>query len=113
MHAISRRLGLVLASTAAVCGLSVLAPATASAATASVASVSAEAGPRCRPAHWGRDWRWDDGRRGGHWDHREWNRRAHRWEWKHQWRDNRYCAQRSNGNGHRNGHGNGHGGRDR
>ena len=46
----------------------------------------------CKPAHTGRNWRWDDGRRGGHWDERVWNRRQHRCEWQHQWRDNRYCA---------------------
>ena len=48
--------------------------------------VVVQAGPH-RP-----DWRWDDGRRGGHWDERVWNRRWHRWDWQHQWRDNRYCA---------------------
>jgi hypothetical protein len=102
MHTLPRRLGLFLASTAAVCGISVLVPATASAATTStVSSVSVERPDRCRPAHSGRHWRWDDGRRRGHWDHQEWNRRSHRWEWKHNWRDDHYCAKRQDNDGRR------------
>jgi hypothetical protein len=82
---------LLLASIAAVTGLTVVAPSaaiadpTSAAATATSASTSDP--PRCRPAHWGRDWLWHD----GHWDHWEWNRWSNGGEWKHYWRDDRYC----------------------
>ena len=103
MNVLSRRLGVIVAATAAVfCLAAVPAPA-ASAAPAAVAPAGAAAATVrapwwCKPAHVGRNWLWEEGRRigrwelGGHWDRREWNRRLHRWEWKHQWRETRYCA---------------------
>jgi hypothetical protein len=99
VKALPRKLGLFVAGTAAVCGMTVLAPATASAATPAAAAPAAtafqpQAPQRCRPAHWGRAWRWHETRWGGHWDHKVWNRWRHRAEWKHEWRENRYCAKR-------------------
>ena len=97
MNVLSRRIGSVVATAAVAFGLAtVVAPAASAApavATPTQVSVAAQR-PQwwCRPAHTGRNWRWDDGRRGGHWDKREWNRRTQRWEWRHQWRENRYCA---------------------
>ena len=88
-----RRLGLLAATTGALACLTAV-PATAASAAepASVTAAVPSAPLRCRPAHTGRDWKWDENRRGGHWDHREWNRRTHRLEWRHQFRDNRFCA---------------------
>ena len=86
-----RRLGLLAATTGALACLTAV-PATAAYAEPAVAAVPAGPMLWCRPAHVGRDWRWDDTRRGGHWDHRVWNRRTHRFEWQHQFRDNRFCA---------------------
>jgi hypothetical protein len=86
-----RRLGLLAATTGALACLTAV-PATAAYADPVVTAAVPSAPMRCRPAHDGRDWRWDDTRRGGHWDHRVWNRRAHRFEWQHQFRDNRFCA---------------------
>src|SRR5215218_3053186 len=96
MGVVLRKLGLFVVSTAVVGGATVgLAPAASAAevAAAPVAATVNRPGPGCRPAHWGRDWQWHDGRR-GHWDHREWDRRSHRMEWKHYWRDDRYCDRR-------------------
>jgi hypothetical protein len=86
-----RRLGLLAATTGALACLTAV-PATAAYADPVVTAAVPSAPMRCRPAHDGRDWRWDDTRRGGHWDHRVWNRRTHRVEWQHQFRDNRFCA---------------------
>ena len=99
MTVLSRRIGSVVATAAVAFGLAAVAAPAASAAptvTAPAHVVAAAARPTwwCKPAHIGRDWRWHEGRRGGHWDHREWNRRAQRWEWRHQWRDDRFCAPR-------------------
>jgi hypothetical protein len=102
VNVLSRRIGSVVAAAAVAFGLAaVVAPAASAApavpAVAAPAAVTAAAAwsPRwCKPAHTGRSWRWEEGRRGGHWDHREWNRRTQRWEWRHQWRDDRYCAPR-------------------
>ena len=102
MNVLSRRIGSVVATAAVAFGLAAVAAPAASAAsaaptvTAPAQVVAAAARPTwwCKPAHIGRDWRWHEGRRGGHWDHREWNRRAQRWEWRHQWRDDRFCAPR-------------------
>jgi hypothetical protein len=88
-------LGLLGAAAGAViCLVAVPGPAASAAPAAAVpvANVSALWHRWCKPVHTGRSWRWDDTRRGGHWDHREWNRRSQRWEWTHDWRDNRYCA---------------------
>ena len=98
MNALSKRIGVMVASAAVTFGLAAVAAPAASAETVATASTTvtvATARPSswwCKPAHMGRNWRWDDGRRGGHWDERVWNRRQHRFEWQHQWRDNRYCA---------------------
>ena len=99
MNALSKRIGVLVASAAVAFGVAAVAAPAASAETVATASTTvtvATARPSswwwCKPAHTGRHWRWDDGRRGGHWDERVWNRRQHRWEWQHQWRDNRYCA---------------------
>ena len=98
MNVLSRRIGSVVAAAAVAFGLAAIAAPAASAAPAltapAVTAVVARGPWWCKPAHIGRDWQWDDGRRGGHWDHREWNRRTHRWEWRHQWRDDHYCAPR-------------------
>ena len=98
MNALSKRIGVMVASATVAFGLAAVAAPAASAETVATASTTvtvATARPSswwCKPAHAGRNWRWDDGRRGGHWDERVWNRRQHRFEWQHQWRDNRYCA---------------------
>ena len=101
MNALSKRIGVMVASATVAFGLAAVAAPAASAETVATASTTvtvATARPSswwwwwCKPAHTGRNWRWDDGRRGGHWDERVWDRRQHRWEWKHQWRDDRYCA---------------------
>jgi hypothetical protein len=99
MNVLSKRIGVMVASAAVAFGLAAVAAPAASAETVATASTTvtvATARPSswwwCKPAHTGRNWRWDDGRRGGHWDERVWDRRQHRWEWKHQWRDGRYCA---------------------
>ena len=102
MNVLSRRIGSVVAAAAVAFGLAtVVAPAASAAPAVSAvtapasAAVAAAWSPRwCKPAHTGRSWRWEEGRRGGHWDHREWNRRTQRWEWRHQWRDDRYCEAR-------------------
>ena len=99
MNVLSRRIGSVVAAAAVAFGLAtVVAPAASAAPAVSAvtapASAAAWSSRWCQPAHTGRNWRWDDGRRGGHWDKREWNRRTQRWEWRHQWRDDRYCAPR-------------------
>ena len=86
-----RRLGLLAATTGALACLTAV-PATAAYAEPVVAAAPAAPMLWCKPAHVGRDWRWDDTRRGGHWDHRVWNRRAHRFEWQHQFRDDRFCS---------------------
>ncbi len=98
MNVLSQRIGVMVAAAAVTFGLAAVSAPAASAATVAAAPTSvtvATARPSswwCKPAHTGRNWRWDDGRRGGHWDERVWSRRQHRWEWQHQWRDNRYCA---------------------
>jgi hypothetical protein len=98
MTSVPRKIAMLVVSTAALGGLTVLAAPVASAAPAPAAVTAARPGPHCKPAHVGSRWRWDDNRRGGHWDHREWNRREHRWEWKHDRSDKRFCApQRWNG----------------
>jgi hypothetical protein len=99
VNVLSRRIGSVVAAAAVAVGLAAVAAPAASAAptvTAPAHVTAAAARPTwwCKPAHVGRDWRWHEGRRGGHWDHREWNRRTHRLEWNHQWRDDRYGAAR-------------------
>ena len=99
MNVLSRRIGSVVAAAAVAFGLAAVAAPAASAAPAVTAPAAVGAVALwgqwwCKPAHIGRGWQWDDGRRGGHWDHREWNRRTHRWEWRHQWRDDHYCAPR-------------------
>ena len=98
MQSLPRRLGLLLASTAALSGLSVLGPTAAFAETTAAASSAAstsDSRPRgCKPVHWGRDWRWHETRHGGHWDHWERKHRHRHGEWKHDWRDDRYCEKR-------------------
>lgn len=95
MRNVSRRLALLLASTAAVGGLTVLAAPAASAAPPPPPGAEQRwSPPRCKPVHEGRDWRWDDRRRHGHWDHWVWDRRKHRGEWKHVWWDDRRCQWR-------------------
>ena len=100
MNVLSRRVGSVVAAAAVAFGLATVVAPAASAAPAVTApaqttiAVAHRPSWWCQPAHTGRNWRWDDGRRGGHWDKREWNRRTQRWEWRHQWRENRYCAPR-------------------
>jgi hypothetical protein len=117
MNALSQRIGVMVVAAAAALGMAaVTAPAASAASAAAPASITV-AGPRpawwCKPAHSGPNWRWDDGRRGGHWDKREWNRRQQRFVWTHQWRDDRYCAPLRNGrpdwdgNGRPDGNGNG------
>ena len=83
------------AATAAVGGLTAL--------TAPVASAAPPPAPQyqgqrpgdwhqqCRPEHQGPDWRWVDARRGGHWEHRVFDRRAHRFVWMPLWRDTQRC----------------------
>jgi hypothetical protein len=95
MTALLKRAGLLLVSTAAVGGLTAVAAPAAFAETAP-ATVAVHPMPpaprRCIPFHPDRDWRWDDNHRGGgHWEHREYNRRTHRWEWAHHYRDTRHC----------------------
>ena len=94
MNHLSRRLSLLVVAAGAAVGLiAVPAPAASAATTPAVVPMAPGWAPlRCRPAHFGRDWRWDDTRRGGHWDHREFNRRVHHWVWTHNWRDDRFCA---------------------
>ena len=93
MKSLLRRSYALLASTAAVTGLTVVVPsaaladATAASATSAAFAFSADP-PRCTPAHWGRDWRWHD----GHWDRWEWDRWSNSREWKHHWREDRYCG---------------------
>jgi len=98
MASILKRLTIVLVSTAALGGATAVMAPVASAATAPAAV--AAAGPRCKPAHFGRDWRWDDTRRGGHWDHKVEIRRGRHKEirWEHRRGDNKFCASRR-GNG--------------
>jgi hypothetical protein len=90
MASIPRKIAMLVVSTAALGGLTVLAAPVASAAPAPAAVTAAR--PHCKPAHTGREWRWDDGRRGGHWDRVIKNRRGHVVDVKHVWRDNRFCA---------------------
>ena len=97
MNALSKRIGVMVAAAAVAFGLAAVSAPAASAETVAAASTVTvvTTGPSswwCKPAHTGRNWRWDDGRRGGHWDERVWDRRQHRLEWQHRWRDNRYCA---------------------
>jgi hypothetical protein len=96
MNALSQRIGLMVMAAATTFGLAVATAPAASAATVTAAPAAVAAAPWpvrwCKPAHTGRDWRWDDGRRGGHWDKREWNQRQRRMVWTHQWREDRYCA---------------------
>jgi hypothetical protein len=104
VKALSRKVGLLVAGTAAFCGMTVLVPATASAATSGAGAAPAPSSDswaprRCTPAHWGPSWRWHDTRWGGHWDHRVWNRRHTYRVWVHEWRDNHYCAPRRDDRG--------------
>ena len=96
MNALSQRIGLMVMAAATTFGLAVATAPAASAATVTAAPAAVTAAPWasrwCKPAHTGSNWRWDDGRRGGHWDKREWNQRQRRLVWTHQWRDDRYCA---------------------
>ena len=104
MNVLSRRLGLLVAATGAVLSLlAVPAPAASAAPPVGPPPVAAPAVARpvpavalgrwtCRPVHTGPSWRWDELRRGSHWDHREWNPRTRRVEWLHYWRDDRYCV---------------------
>jgi hypothetical protein len=90
MKSLLRRWSVLLASSAAVTGLTVIVPSAAVADTTVAASGAVAPGvdpPRCTPAHWGRDWVWHD----GHWDRWEWDRWSNSEEWKHYRRDNRYC----------------------
>src|SRR6478736_2004108 len=92
MNVLSRRLGLLVAATGAVLSLLAVPAPAASAATPPAAvprSLPAVTFGRwsCRPVHTGPNWRWDEMRRGSHWDHREWNPRTRRVEWRHYWRD--------------------------
>lgn len=96
MTELGRRLGVLVASMAVIGSLGVLAPAAASAEARAVESAVAAAPRHCKPAHWGRDWRWHEGRRGGHWDHWQRNRWGRGGEWKHHKRDDRYCERRWN-----------------
>jgi hypothetical protein len=100
VKSLSRKLGLLLASTVAVGSMTVaLAPAASAEPSVTAARsthVSASAPRWCKPAHWGRSWRWHDTRREGHWDHRVWSPRWQRWVWTHERRDNRYCARQRN-----------------
>ena len=57
---------MLVVSTAALGGLTVLTAPVASAAPAPAAVTAAR--PHCKPAHFGRDFRWDDRRRGASWD---------------------------------------------
>jgi hypothetical protein len=94
MKSISRRLGLLLVVGAAGTGLSIGAPSVALADPTAVAATSAAgppgAVPNCEPAKVGPEWRWHDNGHSGHWD--SWERRDDGWEWKHHWREDRYCA---------------------
>jgi hypothetical protein len=114
MNVLSRRLGLLVAATGAVLSLVAVPAPAASAATPPGPAPAAPAGAfapgappaavrlplpavvtgrwSCRPVHSGPSWRWDEMRRGSHWDHREWNPRTRRVEWRHYWRDDRYCV---------------------
>jgi hypothetical protein len=93
MTSIPRKITMLLVSTAAVGGLTVLtAPAASAAPLPTTVSAARWEPPRCRPEHDGPNWRWDEQRRGGHWDHRVWNRRAHRWEWQHVRGDDHRCV---------------------
>ena len=89
---------MLVVTTAAAGGLTGLVAPAASAAPDPRPAAERWAPPRCKPVHEGRDWRWDDrGRHGGHWDHREWNRKTHKFEWKHIWRDDRRCEPQRRG----------------
>ncbi len=96
MNPLSQRIGLMVMAAATTFGLAVATAPAASAATVTAAPAAVAAAPWpvrwCKPAHTGPNWRWHEGRRGGHWEKREWNRRAHRMVWTHQWREDRYCA---------------------
>jgi len=109
MNVLSRRLGLLVAATGAVLSLIAVPAPAASAATPPGPVPAAPAGAfapgvpavvpavtfgrwSCRPVHTGPNWRWDEMRRGSHWDHREWNPRTRRVEWRRYWRDDRYCT---------------------
>jgi hypothetical protein len=97
MRSTHRKSALILASAAAVTGLSIVAPSTAAASTTVAVGTSAaspqDPPPRaCTPAHEeGRDWRWHDAPRGGHWDHRQWDD-GHNGAWKHLWSEDQFCA---------------------
>jgi hypothetical protein len=99
MKSLSRSSGLLLASTAAAAGLSIIAPSAthadmmAAVATSAASSSTAEPPHDCEPAHSGRDWRWHDTGDGGHWDRWEWDKWHRVGEWKHYPRDNQYCEQ--------------------
>ena len=82
---------MLVVSTAALGGLTVLAAPVASAAPAPAALASAR--PHCKPAH-GRDFRWDDRQRGGHWDRVIKNRRGKVVDVKHLWWEKNFCASR-------------------
>ena len=91
MQSIARRLPVLVVSTAAVGGLTALAAPVASADPPPQHRSARWEPPRCKPVHGGPDWKWDDTRRGGHWDHKVWNGRKHRMEWRHEFREDRRC----------------------
>jgi len=96
MTSVPRKIAMLVVSTAALGGLTVLTAPVASAAPAAAAVTAARPGPHCKPAHAGRDWRWDDTRRGGHWDHKVRIRHGRHVEtkWVHVRRDDNFCARR-------------------
>jgi len=97
MRSTFRTSAALLASAAAVTGLSIIAPSTAIAGPmvavgTSAASPSSAASPAdCKPAHKeGRDWHWHDAPQGGHWDHRQWDD-GKNGAWQHLWSDDKFC----------------------
>jgi hypothetical protein len=97
MRSMLRKSALILASGAAVTGLSIVAPSTAAASMTVAVGTSAASSedplpPPCTPAHEeGRDWRWHDARQGGHWDHRQWDD-GHNGAWQHLRSEDEFCA---------------------
>jgi hypothetical protein len=91
MTSVPRKIAMLVVSTAALGGLTVLTAPVASAAPAPAAVTAAR--PHCKPAHFGRDFRWDDSRRGGHWD-RVIRRHGRVVDVKHLWRERNFCAPR-------------------
>src|SRR4051794_41823003 len=96
MNPLSQRIGLMVMAAATTFGLAVATAPAASAATVTAAPAAVAAAPWpvrwCKPAHTGPNWRWHEGRRGGHWGKRGGEQRPRRPGWTHQGGGDRHRA---------------------